>query len=174
MPIIGGILDRLILVAGVIAGGTIPSFIAQYRQRIGGALDQALRDLAPFQEIANQRFNGSMQALLQHHLNSSDKTFHSEGAALATMVDSAQHLREAAQALNTDLLHQLLYLLKSADGKMLSATWAIFQPAFGLSMESLLLAAVVGVMIWVICVGIVWLPLRVLREIRGRMRYAHY
>ena len=35
MTFIRGILDRIILVAGVVAAGCIPSFIAQYRQRTG-------------------------------------------------------------------------------------------------------------------------------------------
>ena len=34
MAFIRGILDRIILVVGVVAAGCIPSFIAQYRQRV--------------------------------------------------------------------------------------------------------------------------------------------
>ena len=174
MRIISGIVDRSFLVVGVIAGGTIPSFVAQYRQRIGGALDQGLRDLAPFQEIANQRYNGSMQALVQHHLNSTDVTFHSEGAAIAAMIESVQRLREAAQALNADLLHQLIYLVRAADLTMLSATWDIFKPSFGLSVDSLVLAGFVGVSLWLTFIALWWAIANGVRKISARNSRQYY
>jgi hypothetical protein len=106
MAFIRGILDRIILVAGVVAAGCIPSFIAQYRQRVGGRLDQVLQDIAPFQAIADQFHHGSLAELIQHHLASVDTTFHDEGAALQAMVDSAEKLRQALQALNTGRIQE--------------------------------------------------------------------
>lgn len=154
VKIIGGLLDRVVLVAGVVTGGTLPSFVAQYRQRVGGALDQVLQDLAPFQEIARQQYGGNMQALIDHHLQSVDVTFHREGAAIAAMVESAQRLGAAAKALDSDLWHQLLYLAGHIDTQMLSATWSIFKPAFGLTAESLLLAALSGLLLWLCFLGL--------------------
>ena len=174
MLVISGIVDRSFLVVAVIAGGTIPSFVAQYRQRIGGALDQGLRDLAPFQEIANQRYNGSMQALVQHHLNSTDATFHSEGAAISAMIESAQRLRDAAQALNADLLHQLIYLVRAADFPMLTATWNIFKPSFGLSVDSLVFAFIVGVSLWLTFIALWWAIVNGVRKITARDSRQYY
>ena len=148
MVFIRGILDRIFLVTGVVAAGCIPSFIAQYRQRVGGRLDQVMQDIAPFQAIADQFHHGSLKELIQHHLASVDKTFHDEGAALQGMVDSAEHLRQALQALNTDLLHQLIYLLGNTYPLIAHATWDIFSPSFNLTAESVVFAAVVGVAIW--------------------------
>lgn len=145
---IRGILDRIILVMGVIAAGCIPSFIAQYRQRVGGRLDQVLQDMAPFQAIADQLHRGSLQELIQYHLASVDPTFHNEGAALQGMVNSVEQLRQALQALNTDLFHQLVYMLTEADPLIARATWEIFSPSFNLTAESVVFAAVVGVAIW--------------------------
>jgi hypothetical protein len=156
MTFLRGILDRIILVIGVVAAGCIPSFIAQYRQRVGGRLDQVLQDLAPFQEIANQFHHGSLQELIQHHLASADSTFHDEGAALQAMVDSAEQLRQALQALNTDLYHQLVYLLTKADPLIARATWEIFSPSFNLTAESVVFAVIVGVAIWLVFLA-VWM-----------------
>ena len=47
MSFVRGLLDRIVLVAAFIAGGLVPGFITQYRQRVGGRLDQALLDLIP-------------------------------------------------------------------------------------------------------------------------------
>lgn len=150
MTFIREVLDRIILVIGVIAAGCIPSFIAQYRQRAGGRLDQVLQDIAPFQAIANQFHHGSLQELIRYHLASVDQTFHNEGAALQAMVDSAEQLRQALQALNTDLFHQLVYMLTQADPLIARATWEIFSPSFNLTVESVVFAVIVGVAIWLV------------------------
>jgi hypothetical protein len=150
MAFIRGILDRIILVIGVVAAGCIPSFIAQYRQRVGGRLDQVLQDLAPFQTIANQFHHGSLQELIQYHLASADATFHGEGAAIQAMVVSAEQLKQALEALNTDLWHQLIYLFTKADPLIARATWEIFSPSFNLTAESVVFALVVGVAIWLV------------------------
>jgi hypothetical protein len=148
MAFIRGILDRIILVVGIVAAGCVPSFIAQYRQRVGGRLDQVLHDIAPFQQIANQFHHGSLKELIEHHFASEDATFHKEGAALQAMLDSAEQLRRILQALDTDLYHQFAYLLTSADPLIARATWEIFSPSFNLTAESIVFASVIGILIW--------------------------
>jgi len=150
------ILDRIVLVIGIIAAGCVPSFIAQYKQRVGGQLNQVLQDLAPFQEIANQFHHGSLQELIRHHLASPDPTFYSEGAAVQAMVDSAEQLRIAFQALNTDLIHQLGYLLTGFDPDIARATWEIFSPSFNLTVESVAFAVASGILVWLAFLAI-WL-----------------
>jgi hypothetical protein len=76
MPIVRGLLDRAILVCAAVAGGLIPGFIAQYRQRLGGHLDQARLDLAPWQKLADQFYQGDIEKLIQYHLSSADATCH--------------------------------------------------------------------------------------------------
>ena len=153
MAFIRGILDRIILVAAIIAAGCIPSFIAQYRQRLGGRLDQVLQDIAPFQQIANQFHHGSLQELVRYHLASTDATFYQEGAALQAMLDAVEQLRKAAQALDTDLFQQMAYLIANMDPAIARATWEIFSPAFNLTVESVVFAAVLGFLIWLVFIA---------------------
>jgi len=151
MALIRGIFDRIVLVMGIVVAGCIPSFISQCRQRLGGRLDQVLQDIEPFQQIANQYHHGSLKELIQHHLNSPDTTFHDEGAALHAMVASAEQLRRALQALNTDLFHQLSYLLTGGlDPNIARAAWEIYSPSFNLTVESVVFGSVVGVLIWLL------------------------
>jgi len=154
MAFIRGILDRIVLVAGVIAAGCIPSFIVQYRQRVGGMLEQVIKDLAPFQAIADKLHHGSLQDLIKHHLDSSDPTFYKEGAAVRAMVESAEQLRNTFQALNTDLFHQLSYLATRMDPLIARATWDVFSPSFGLTVESVVFGSVVGVLIWLVFLSV--------------------
>ena len=154
MGVIRGLLDRIVLLCAVVAAGCVPSFIAQYRQRASGRLEQVLADLAPFQQIADREHGGSLTALIQHHLQSSDATFHGEGAALQNMVDAADRLRALLQGLDTDLYHQSLYLLLHGDPKLARATWALFEPGFSLTPQGVLFALCLGVLLWLLFLGV--------------------
>jgi len=148
MFLLRGLLDRILLVGAIFAAACIPSFIAQYRQRLGGRLDQVLRDLAPFQEIANRNHGGDIRKLIAHHLASSDRTFHDEGSAIQAMVDAAARLKASVQALDADLLHQLSYLATNLDPGLARSTWETFVPGFSFTPEYALFAIGVGSAIW--------------------------
>lgn len=167
MRIVRGILDRLVLLAAVLIAACVPSFIAQYRQRLGGRLDQVSADLAPFQAIANHDFRGSLTRLIDYHLASPDATFHREGTALQSMVDAAARLREALQALNTDLVHQCLYLLGHPDYDLLRSTWSAYQPGFTLTLQGAAFALVLGLIVWLIFLGF-WHGTAAIARVSGR------
>lgn len=143
-----GILDRLVLVFAILGAACVPSFIAQYRQRLGGRLDQAAQDLQLFQEIANRNHGGDIGKLIRHHLASTDTTFRDEGVAIQAMVDMVARLRESLQALDAGLWGQLSHLVTRGDPDLARATWDAFVPAMSLTGESLLFAFGVGVSAW--------------------------
>jgi hypothetical protein len=154
MKIVRAILDRIVLLVAVVAAGCIPSFIVQYRQRLGGRLDQVQADLSPFQEIANRYHGGNLLELIRYHLASTDATFHQEGAALQSMVQAAERLRAMLASLDTDLVHQCAYLLLHHDSGLLHATWGAYQPGFTLDLQSAVFALAVGVALWAIFLGL--------------------
>ena len=164
-----GLLDRAVLIVGVFAGGMVPSYLAQYRQRVGGALGQALKDLAPFQEIANRFHDGSLAKLVQHHLASTDPTFRAEGAAIQAMADSVASLQGTLAALDSNVFQQAWHLLSHADIEMAHSTWAAFRPSFGLSADSLLMAAAFGLGVWLLFLAVWWAMAAVLVRRTGGM-----
>lgn len=145
-----GLLDRLVLLAGTLAGGCIPGFIQQYRQRVGGRLDQVQQDLAPFQEIARRFHGGDMEKLVQHHLASSDPSFHAEGQALQQMIDALARLTAMAEGLAGSIWQQVGYLMRHYDAEIGAATWRDHVPTFSLDPSSILIALTVGVVCWVV------------------------
>lgn len=145
-----GLLDRLVLLAGTVAGGCVPGFIQQYRQRVGGRLDQVQMDLAPFQEIARRFHDGDMDKLVRHHLASSDPSFHAEGQALQSMLDSLASLRAMAEGLSGTVWQQVRFLLGHYDRQIGLATWQDHVPTFSLDAGSILIALCVGVVCWVV------------------------
>jgi len=142
-------------VVGTVAGGCVPGFIVQYRQRVGGRLDQVVQDLAPFREIAERFHGGSLEALIRHHLISPDPTFRAEGAAVQAMFDSELRLRGMMEALQGGVWHQLQYLVMHPDQDLLQATWSAYVPAFTLDMQGILMAIVIGVTLWLVFL-LVW------------------
>ena len=150
MSYVRGLIDRLLLICAAVAGGLVPGFISQYRQRLGGRLDQARLDLAPWQKIADQYFQGDLGKLIQYHLSSRDPTFHAEGAAIRTLAASVQHLQSEVAALHGSLFQQAAYLALHADPGLLRATLGDWVPTFGLSGEGLLFAAAFAVCIWLL------------------------
>ncbi|TLZ48303.1 MAG: DUF2937 family protein [Gammaproteobacteria bacterium] len=114
MVFLHGLLDRLLVVCAVVAGGLVPGFIAQYRQRLGGRLDQARLDLEPWQRLADQFHHGDIRTLIQYHLDSGDAKFHAEGAVIRSLVDTVHQLQSAALAFAV-------------------VTWLVFQGAWRLA-----------------------------------------
>jgi Protein of unknown function (DUF2937) len=167
MGIIRGILDRIILLAAIMLAACIPSYIVQYRQRLGGRLDQVHADLAPFQAIADRNFGGSLQKLIEHHMASPDSTFHQEGVAIQSMVDAIARFQDALQALNTDLVHQCLYLAGHSDYDLARSTWNVYQPGFTLTLQGAVFAAILGLIVWLLFLGI-WHGIAALFGMNGR------
>jgi hypothetical protein len=173
MPIVRGLLDRVILVCAAVAGGLIPGFIAQYRQRLGGHLDQARLDLAPWQKLADQFYQGDIEKLIQYHLSSADATFHSEGAIIRSLVTTVQQLQAAVDAMHGSLASQALYLTAHADPALAHATFADWVPTFALSGEGIVFAAVFAVSVWLCFLAVWWLVARGGRALR-RPRPPHH
>ena len=151
---IRGLLDRIVLVGGTIAGGCVPGFIVQYRQRVGGRLDQVVADLAPFRDIARQFHDGSLPALVRHHLQSSDQTFRAEGEAIQAMVDAEVRLRATMEGLQGGLVDQLLFLVPHHDREILGAVWQQHVPTFTLDPQGLGIALLIGLACWLLFLGV--------------------
>ena len=94
MAILRGILDRIVLVVAILAAGCVPSFIAQYRQRLGGMLDQAGKDLALFQDIANRFHGGDIQRLIKDENADREQLFREIAAAKNVDLSQLQRIRE--------------------------------------------------------------------------------
>ncbi|HEY6431744.1 MAG TPA: DUF2937 family protein [Acetobacteraceae bacterium] len=150
MALVRGFIDRLLLICAVVAGGLTPGFVSQYRQRLGGRLDQAQLDLAPWQKIADQYYHGDLAKLVQYHLASKDPTFHAEGAAISSLVTSVQHLQGEVAALHGNLFQQIAYLALHADPGITRATFGDWVPTFGLSSDGIVFALLFAIALWLV------------------------
>jgi len=150
MSLLRGLFDRLVLVGGAVAGGLVPGFIVEYRQRLGGRLDQARLDLEPWQKIADQYHQGDFEHLIQYHLDSSNPTFHTEGAVIRALLNTVQQLQSAVDALHGSLFQQVGYLVQHGDIDLARATLVGWVPTFALSADGLTFALLSAVAIWLV------------------------
>jgi hypothetical protein len=157
MLFLRGLFDRLFIAGAVVAGGLVPGFIAQYRQRLGGRLDQARLDLEPWQRIADRFYQGDLDKLIQYHLDSKDATFHSEGSVIQSLIVTVQQLQSAVGALHSSLFHQVGYLTLHADAGLMRATVADWVPTLALSIEGVLFALLFAVAVWLLFHILWWL-----------------
>lgn len=169
MTLLRGMLDRLSLVGLMLAAALVPGYVNQYQQQVGGRLEQVRLDLAPFQRIANREHDGSLDALVQHHLASADATFFAEGRALQAMLDSEQRLEQAFAGLDTTLAGQLAYLLRNPDASVTRATWELYDPTLSVTPATLVFAAVVGGGVWTL-LYLLWSAWAALLTRRARRR----
>src|SRR6266480_1043870 len=160
MVFLHGLLDRLLVVCAVVAGGLVPGFIAQYRLRLGCRLDQARLDLEPWQRLAAQFHHGDIRTLIQYHLDSGDAKFHAEGAVIRSLVDTVHQLQSAVDALHASLFRQVGYLLLHADPGLARAspgsacsTFNDWVPTFALSAEGIVFALAVAAVTWLVFQG---------------------
>jgi hypothetical protein len=145
-----GLFDRLLLVTAAVGGGLVPGFISQYRQRLGGRLDQARLDLQAWQRIADQFFHGDLQRLIQYHLHSSDATVRAEGGIIEGLLVTVQRLQSAMEALRGNLYHQFAYLVVHPDPALVHATLSDWVPTFALSLDGLSFAALFALLVWLV------------------------
>ncbi len=172
MYFVRGLLDRLFLVCAVVAGGLVPGFIAQYRQRLGGRLDQAQLDLAPWQKLAEQFYQGDLNRLIQYHLDNSDPKLHAEGAVIRSLADTVTRLQSAVDALHGNLFHQAAYLVLHADPGLVRATLHDWVPTFALSTDGLAFALLFALLAWALFHLLWWLLARIGQPLPRRRRYA--
>ena len=169
MLFLRGLLDRMLLACAVVTGGLVPGFIVQYRQRLGGRLDQALLDLAPWQKLADQYYHGDLGQLIQYHLDSNDPKFHAEGAVIGSLVATVHQLQSAVDALHGNLFQQLAYLAAHADTGLARATLGDWVPTFSLSGEGILFALLFALGIWLVFHALWWLLARGGRRLHARL-----
>lgn len=107
-----GLLSRLFLLlsasGALLLGIQLPGFVDQYEKRVDAHFLEVSSNLKPFQDIADRFHGGSMKALIEKHEQSTDPTFHAEGAAIRKMHDRLLRFQNEKFQLQASLPNQLL------------------------------------------------------------------
>jgi hypothetical protein len=143
---------RLILFAvGLLAGVQVPGFIDQYAQRVSAHQIEVATDFRGFQQVADQYFGGSVEALIAHHAASADPPFQQEGRVIRAMYDRLRTLNAELAALRAPLIAQILHVALRPNREILSETRAAYSYTVPLN-PSAILCAVAGGALLALCI----------------------
>jgi hypothetical protein len=145
--------------AGGVTTSQLPEFSQQYRQRIGGAIEELERVVAEFDADAAENGMTREQAL-DVHARATEPLFRSRGESIHVTIERYQTLlRQQADFEARSPLFQPLVLADS-DPVTLAGTWRDFRPAVpvttaglvwgaaGWAFAALLLSLVAGFLRW--------------------------
>lgn len=134
------LIDRALCVAGALLFSQAPEFFQQYLQRLGGHLDEALRQIGLFRQSATAA-GLTLDQLIQRTAASPDQAV----APLGRTMHDALVRAESLQAAHDALLHASAWsrpfvFLWHVDGDIVRATWAVYRPAVPTTAEGLVYA----------------------------------
>ena len=147
MKIVTGLVDRLVFAAGVIVFLQLPHFIDQYTQRVGGYYDAERVQLEKYQAIADQNFDGSLDALIEEFRASGNNAVRQMGEQVAAMKITMAQLRSGLDRLeSSDLLQQITYLATHLDYELAKGTLRVFKPGAPFSLGAFVSGVIGGML----------------------------
>jgi hypothetical protein len=142
---------RLALAIGLIfalAGSQIPEFAQQYRQRLGGAIDELNRMIAEFDSEAAGQSLTREQGVARLEVNP-DPLAEQRGAAIESDVARAQRLERQQEAFKLGgPLTRLASLAENFDPTTLAQAIRDYEPAVPISAEAFVVAGVALLIGW--------------------------
>ena len=154
------LLDRVLCVAGAVGLSQAPEFYQQYLQRLGGHLDEAMRQLAKFEAVARE--SGVTLAELITKTRAASEPVGKLGDVMAESVERVTQLRAAEEALRGATLWERPWVfIQKMDTEIAAATWEVFKPAVPVTAEGFVYAGCGMVLALVLYQAAVAWPLRV-------------
>jgi hypothetical protein len=147
----------ILVLAGAVAFSQVPRFVQEYEQRLGGALQEAQRQLDRYETLARQH-DLNVSGLGQRFAASADPAVAGIGRIVQEQAGRLEDLRAQAQALAAaGRLAKPMVLLRHHDSAILAATWAKFAYTLTLDPGFAALGAAAGLLLNAL---IWWAPYR--------------
>ena len=138
--------DRVVSIIGAIVFMQIPAFMVQYKQRLGGHVDELARVIGQYESAATEH-GRVVENYIELHLNSDTNEFISTGKLMTDNVErfhelslSLQNLSEAAKT------NKLFVFLRDIDLDIFKGTLRDFVPSISFNLDSILYC-IVGLVI---------------------------
>lgn len=140
-PTADAYLDRIVCALGAIGFAQAPEYFQQYFQRLGGHLDEALRQLAQFQAAA-QASGKPWAQFVNDTLGNPDPGLARLGATLRDTAERVADLQAAHDALaGATVWTRPFVFLKHADWSIAQAALEVYKPAVPTTLEGAVYAA---------------------------------
>jgi hypothetical protein len=153
-----------------VIGAQWPEFAQQYRQRLGGALDELNRMIAEFDDEAKSQSLTREQGLARLQENG-DPLARERAGAMNEDIDRAGRLSRQREAFNqAGPVERLAALAEDFDAPTLAEAWRDFEPALPVTSEAFVIGGAALVLGWSLTHIVAW-PIRRRWRLRGEGRY---
>lgn len=159
-------LSMLCFAAGIMLGVQLPNWVNQYVQRVDAHYREAELAIAPYQLLADQLFAGSMQALLDKHLQSHEPLFKREAEPISNQYQRWQYLQRLHQQLQGNFWQQLQQITMHADQDMVNETLDSYQATVPLNRLAIicgLLGGVLASIVYELVTGLLIRPFKIIK-----------
>jgi hypothetical protein len=142
---------------GAIGGSQVPRFVQEYEQRLGGAFQEASRQLAEYRRVADES-RLPFPDYVQRLTTSPDASVAATGRAVAAVDTRTADLADQVLALErAPRMVKPFILLRDYDRDLLRATWERFETTLTLEPSFAVLGALMG---WAVNILLWRLPSR--------------
>ena len=176
MSILQRYLMVLVACIALLLGIQLPNVADQYAKRVDAHLREVTINLQPFQIIANQYANGSIEELIALHRKSDVPPFRAEGSAIERLYQRKQHFEAERKALQGSLPARLLHILWRPDVELREQTLLQYSAVVPLNQEALIAGGVIALVVLLLIELAMalgrWLERIVTRWIKQRWRSA--
>jgi hypothetical protein len=153
-----------------VIGAQWPEFAQQYRQRLGGALDELNRMIAEFDNQARSQSLSREQGLARLERND-DPLARQRADAVNEEIDRADRLSKQKQAFaEAGPVNRLVTLVENFDPETMAQAWRDYEPALPTTSEAFIVGGVSLVVGWCLTHAIAWPIRKTWRARQGRGR----
>lgn len=147
---IGKLLTGALVMTGGLTFSQVPEFAQQYRQRIGGAVDELRTFVERFDaDAASEHL--TREAALQRHLTSADELFRKRGLSMQETIHRLDRLSTQQEIMASDSAFvRIVSLATAADRDLARKTLDIYEPAVPVTTEGGIMALIGGLVGWLL------------------------
>jgi uncharacterized membrane-anchored protein YhcB (DUF1043 family) len=168
---------RLVVFAlGLLVGIQVPGFVDQYAKRVSAHQIEVARNFRGFQETADRYFSGNVEALIAHHIASTDPPFKDEARSIRETYQRLTVLTAELAALRGPLIQQIVHVLLRPNKEILDETWSEYTYTVPLNAAAVVCGVSIGALLAMLVEALLTAGVRLLRPRRtsaGRAIHHH-
>jgi len=159
------LIDKIFFAVGVMLFLQLPHFIEQYTQRIGGYAASQQQQIKEYQSIADQHFNGDLDAYMQRLQLNSDPVISESAAQINQRLKSAASIDKELKVYEQEALwYQVPYFITHIRLDLAKGTAANFSPGLPINLWAWGYGLLGGVLFSLLFNGVTRLPAVVRRK----------
>lgn len=162
---IKGLIDKIFFAAGAIVFLQLPHFIEQYTQRIGGYASSQSEQIKEYQSIANQHFNGDINAYITRLEQNADPAIAESAQQISQRINKTNDLKEELVVFeNKPLWYQVPYFLTHMRMNLVTGTAQNFSPGLPINLWAWGYGLLGGVLSSLLFKGFTAIPAKIIKR----------